>query len=134
MSEGLIFPLGEAYTGSKFFQGEAYGYTLSEQPDVYDVMAWSVTFKPKARNNWHVDIGGQILLVTEGVGYYQEKGKPIRVIKAGDVVHVPPNVAHWHGASVDKGMTHIVISTRVSAGVVEWMDPVTDEEFYGAQQ
>ncbi|ALR30373.1 hypothetical protein ATE47_07485 [Chryseobacterium sp. IHB B 17019] len=61
----------------------------------------NVTFEPGARTKWHLHPGGQIILVTGGVGYYQEKGQPKKILHKGDVIKCPPHVEHWHGASKD---------------------------------
>jgi quercetin dioxygenase-like cupin family protein len=70
------------------------------------------------------------LIVTEGIGYHQERGKPIEVIKKGDVVKCLPNVEHWHGASKNSSMTHIAVNPNTENGVVIWMGPVTDAEYH----
>ncbi|EHR8376905.1 cupin domain-containing protein [Escherichia coli] len=89
-----------------------------------------VNFAPSARSNWHTHPRGQILIVTEGTGYTQEWGKPVRLIRAGDVVECPGNVKHWHGASQDSSMTHLAITPYDDNGKnVEWMEPVTDEQY-----
>jgi quercetin dioxygenase-like cupin family protein len=82
-----------------------------------------------ARNNWHTHPAGQILLVTDGRGFYQEKGKPARPIATGDVVVIPSGVEHWHGAAHDSSLTHIVITNNTAQGAVDWLAPVTDEEY-----
>lgn len=87
----------------------------------------NVTFAPGARSNWHLHPSGQILLVTDGVGYYQEKGKAIRLIRKGDVINCTANLAHWHGASMNSSMSHIAIGQN--NGKVVWMQKVTDEEY-----
>ena len=86
-------------------------------------------FEPGARNNWHIHPGRQILLVTDGTGFYQEKGKSIQLLRKGDVVQIPPNAEHWHGASTDSGFTHIAINTNAQNGIVVWQQRVTDEEY-----
>lgn len=65
----------------------------------FDVVVSDVIFEPSARNSWHSHPGGQILIATAGKGYYQEKGKPIQVLKPGDVIAIAPDVKHWHGAA-----------------------------------
>ncbi len=72
----------------------------------------NVVFEPGCRNNWHTHARGQILLVTNGNGYYQERGKPAKLITKGDVVVIPSNTEHWHGASKDSSLTHIVITNN----------------------
>ena len=89
----------------------------------------SVTFEPGARANWHIHPAGQTLLVTEGKGLYQEKGKAIRPLNKGDVVLCDPDIEHWHGASAESGMTHVVITNYKGDSQVNWLQPVTDEEY-----
>jgi quercetin dioxygenase-like cupin family protein len=89
-----------------------------------------VTFEPSARTNWHSHPAGQHIIVTSGVGYYQAWGEEIKVIKAGDVVWVPVGLKHWHGASKDIAMTHLVVTSVDEKGEnVEWLEPVSDEQY-----
>lgn len=89
-----------------------------------------VTFEPGARSNWHIHPVGQALIITSGVGLTQEWGKPIQVIRPGDVVICPVGVKHWHGAAPNSAMTHISICEEKEAGnVVVWMEKVTDEQY-----
>ncbi|NTJ11522.1 (R)-mandelonitrile lyase [Rhizobium lusitanum] len=88
----------------------------------------TVTFEPGARTAWHTHPLGQTLIVTAGVGLVQEWGKPVQVIRPGDVVWIPPGVKHWHGASAKVGMTHIAITEALDGKTVEWLEKVTDEE------
>ena len=69
------------------------------------------------------------MLVTYGVGYHQIKGQPKEVIKKGDVIKCPPNAIHWHGASKDSPMTHVIILPNTERGVVAWMEAVSDDEY-----
>ena len=85
-------------------------------------------FLPNTRLAWHNHPGGQILLITEGVGYYQEKGKPRQIVRKGDVIKCLPAVEHWHGASVESGMTYVAVSPAQKGGTV-WAQAVTDEEY-----
>ena len=92
-----------------------------------------VTFDPGARSAWHTHPKGQQLVVTSGVGLTQEWGKPVQVIKPGDVIWCPPGVKHWHGASGDVAMTHLAVTGTDEDGKnVEWMEKVSDEQ-YNAQ-
>ncbi|MHC8948887.1 cupin domain-containing protein [Sphingobacterium hungaricum] len=85
--------------------------------------------EPGARTNWHTHPKGQVLLVLEGEGWYQEKGKTAQAIKKGDVVNIPDNVEHWHGASADHGLVHVAISNYQGEENVTWLSPVTEEEY-----
>ena len=104
-----LFPQGDAIEGSNF-NGTAYLQRLMT-------------------DSWHSHPGGQILIATAGKGYYQEKGKPIQVLNPGDVVAIPADVVHWHGAAPDSGFTHIAINTKVHLGATQWYEPVSDEEY-----
>jgi len=123
-----VFPKGDKITNNNF-TGTAWLQMLFSNDSTYNTSIGNVTFEPGARTNWHKHPGGQILLVTDGQGYYQEKGKPAQFLRKGDVVKIPPNTEHWHGAAPDKGLTHIAISPNTDKGNVVWLDPVTDEEY-----
>ena len=121
------FPIGEkneAY--AKFFTGTSYLNMLSTEM----VMIGNVTFEPGCRNFWHIHHkGGQILLVTEGRGWYQEWGQVPRELRAGDVVNIPPEVKHWHGAAKDSRFTHLAMEVPAEGAVNEWLEPVSDREY-----
>jgi quercetin dioxygenase-like cupin family protein len=123
-----IFPIGEKGP-AEWFTGNAYPTSLLEADSVYTTIAGNVYFEPGARSNWHTHPAGQILIITDGVGYYQIEGQPIEIMKKGDVVKFPPNVRHWHGASPDTGVQQLYIIPNTEQGIVEWMEPVSDEEY-----
>ncbi|MET0759519.1 MAG: cupin domain-containing protein, partial [Flavobacterium sp.] len=123
-----IFPKGEA--GSKdLFTGNAYPTALVDADSTYNTLVGNVYFEPGARSNWHSHPAGQILIITDGIGYHQMEGKPIEIIKKGDVVKCPPNVKHWHGASAKVGLQQLYIVPNTEKGIVEWKDAVTDEQY-----
>ena len=123
-----IFPKGEK-APADYFTGTAWITSLVPAGDTFNCQVGNVIFEPRARNNWHTHPGGQILIATNGVGYYQEKGKPIQVLHEGDVVKIAPEIEHWHGAAPDSEFTHIAINTNTDKGVVIWLQRVTDEEY-----
>jgi quercetin dioxygenase-like cupin family protein len=125
-----IFPKGEK-ANPDYFVGIAWIRNLVPVDDKLNTVIANVVFEAGARNNWHTHPGGQILIATAGTGYYQEKGKSIQILHPGDVVRIDPDVLHWHGASKDSEFTHIAVNPNVQKGVVEWLDPVTDEEYNG---
>jgi len=125
-----IFPKGDS-APADYFTGTTWVNTLVPKDTTLNTVVASVTFEPGSRNNWHTHPGGQILLVTDATGYYQEKGKPIQVIRKGDVITIAPDVLHWHGASADSEMTHIAINPNAQTGMVNWLERVTDEEYNG---
>jgi 4-carboxymuconolactone decarboxylase len=125
---GMIFPKGNIITNDNF-SGTAWNNMLIENDSIYHTQIGNVTFEPGARTRWHYHPGGQILLVTRGMGFYQEKGKQKVVIQQGDVIKIAPNVIHWHGASPTDSLTHIAISPNTDKGKVVWLEKVTDEEY-----
>lgn len=123
-----IFPKGEKGPEENF-TGNAWNSPLVANDSVYNTVIGNVYFEPGARSNWHTHPSGQILIITDGVGYHQIKGEPIQTIKKGDVVKCPPNVEHWHGASQDTGMQQLYILPKTENGIVTWLQKVTDEEY-----
>ncbi|MBI1227172.1 MAG: cupin domain-containing protein [Bacteroidetes bacterium] len=123
-----IFPLGQKGS-AEYFTGNAYNYGLVPADSTFTTLVGNVYFEPGARSNWHTHPGGQILIITDGVGYYQEEGKSKQIMRKGDVVKCPPEVKHWHGASPDKGLQQMYIVPNTEKGIVNWMEPVTDETY-----
>lgn len=123
-----IFPKGEKGTNDLFI-GNAYPTALVDADSVYNTLVGNVYFEPRARSNWHSHPAGQILIITDGVGYHQIEGQPIEIIKKGNVVKCPPNVRHWHGASADVGLQQLYIIPKTEKGIVEWNEAVTDEQY-----
>lgn len=126
--QNRIFPLGEK-TSSDYFTGTAWLNILVPQDETGSYAIGNVYFEPGARNNWHTHPAGQILLITDGMGYYQEKGQPARSLSKGDVVMIPSHVEHWHGAASNSSLTHIAITNQTDKGAVQWLVPVTDQEY-----
>ena len=89
----------------------------------------SVTFEPGARTAWHTHPLGQTLIVTAGRGWAQREGGPVETIRPGDVVRFEPGEKHWHGAAADSAMTHIAVHERQDGRTVDWLEPVTDEQY-----
>lgn len=124
----LVFPRGEKIANENF-TGTAYLQMLMEADSLNSISVGNVTFEPGARSNWHSHPAGQILLVTDGVGYYQEKGQPKKILRKGDAIKCPPNIPHWHGASSDTAFVQVAITGR-SSGATVWLEKVTDEEYH----
>lgn len=122
-----IFPVGEENKMfGKYFIRKSYLNMLTMER----IVIGNVTFEPRCRNNWHVHHkGGQILLCTAGRGYYQEYGKKPQELHPGDVVNIPPEVKHWHGAAPDSWFAHLAIEVPAEGSSNEWLEPVSDEEY-----
>src|SRR5882762_9620239 len=108
IEQNSIFPKGDALPPD-YFTGHAFLHPLLAKDKNNEFALGSVTFEPGARTIWHSHPKGQVLIVTEGEGFYQERGKPARRIKKGDIVNIPENVEHWHGATSTRKMVHIAI-------------------------
>jgi quercetin dioxygenase-like cupin family protein len=122
-----IFPKGNKINNNNF-TGTVYLQNLMDADSLNPASVGNVTFEPGARTKWHLHPGGQILLVIDGVGYYQEKGQPKKTLRKGDVIKCPANVPHWHGASADTGFVQVAITNR-HLGETVWLNEVTDEEY-----
>lgn len=129
------FPIGDKLPDmfAKYFIGQAYLAPLTRQADLNCPVA-NVTFEPGCRNNWHSHTGGQILVAVSGRGYYQEKGKPARLLLPGDVVEIVPDVVHWHGAAPDSWFSHLAIECNPQTNRNTWLEAVDDEQYRAATQ
>lgn len=125
--DGDIFPRGEK-AANVHHVGNVWLNELSPADKVFTYGTAVATFDPGARLDWHSHPGGQILLVTQGTGYYQERGKAKQTVQKGDVVKCQPGVEHWHGATPESGVTYIATSPAQNGKTV-WLDRVTDEEY-----
>ena len=123
-----IFPKGQKAPQANF-TGTAWVHGLIESDSAFNIPVASVTFEPGARTRWHTHGGGQALIAIDGVGYYQEKGKPIQILRKGDSVKCPPDTEHWHGASPEVGFVQIAVTPNAAKGRVTWLQPVTEEEY-----
>lgn len=120
------FPAGVKNPYGAFFDGQSYLAMLVQGP----VNVANVTFEPGCRNHWHIHHkSGQILIVTGGRGYYQAWGEEPRELHPGDVVDIPPEVKHWHGAAPDSWFSHIAVEAPQEGSGSEWCEPVSEEEY-----
>ena len=126
-----IFPTG-APLPPDYFTGQAFLQPLLARDKNNEFALGSVTFEPGARTVWHTHPKGQVLIVIEGEGFYQEKGKPARRISTGDVVNIPETVEHWHGATAQSKMVHIAITNYKGDENVVWLKPVSGEDYQAA--
>ncbi len=122
------YPLGDKISPNPNFTGEVWLTPLSEHREL-NVPMFNATFAPGCRNSWHSHKGGQILIATAGIGYYQEKGQPARRLFPGDIVEIAPDVEHWHGAAVDSWFAHIAIDCNPQSNAAVWLSTVSDEQY-----
>ena len=120
----IFFPIGEPNPYGQFFEGQSYLAQISSE----QVPVFNVTFEPGCKNHWHIHHaksgGGQMLICVGGRGYYQEEGKEVQELLPGDVVNIPANVKHWHGAANDSWFSHLAIEVDGEDASTEWLEKV----------
>ena len=114
---------------AQYFTGSTYFKVLVEKDNIWNSSINNLTFLAGSRSNWHKYSGGHIILVTSGEGRYQEKGKQIQVLKAGDVVKVVPNIEHWYGAAPNVNFSVMSVETNLPNNQITWLNAVTDAEY-----
>ncbi len=122
-----IFPKGEK-SPNDHHVGTVYLKELSAPDSVFNYSIAVATFERGSYLYWHTHPGGQILLITDGIGYYQEKGKTKQTVRKGDVIKCAPGVEHWHGASPESGFTYVA-TTPTQKGRTAWLQKVTEEQY-----
>ncbi len=124
-----IFPKGEK-SPNVHHTGNVWLNELNHPDSIFNFSISVATFDAGAILDWHTHPSGQILLITAGIGYYQEKGKPKQTFHKGEVIKCLPGVEHWHGATPESGFTYLA-TTPTQKGKTVWLQKVTDEEYYG---
>ena len=129
---GGLFGQGEPNTAyARYFTGRSYLKKLTREGDFFPM--FNVTFEPGCRNHWHIHQaktgGGQVLICVDGEGWYQEEGKPAQSLQAGDIVEIPANIKHWHGAKKDSWFSHIAFEVPGTELANVWCEPVSEEDY-----
>ncbi len=122
-----VFPKGDISTVNNH-TGTVWLKLLNTPDSVINCAVAQATFAPGAKLDWHIHPLGQILMITNGTGYYQEKGSPIRIVHKGDIIKCTPGVPHWHGAAPNSPFTYIAVSNGKN-NETKWLQRVTDEEY-----
>ncbi|HML12398.1 MAG TPA: cupin domain-containing protein [Xanthobacteraceae bacterium] len=111
------------------FTGTVWQDPIIEAPTPARIRCNRVSFEPGARTAWHTHPLGQTLHVVFGVGRVQAEGGPVREIRAGDTVWIPPGEKHWHGAGPNTRMVHIAMQEMLDGKAVTWLEHVTDAQY-----
>jgi len=122
-----VFPKGEL-SPAKNHTGNIWLSELNVGDSTFDPGIAQAVYGPGAKLDWHIHPGGQVLLITEGTGYYQERGKPARIVHKGDVIKCAPGVEHWHGASPTSSFAYIAV-TPTQKGKTIWLEPVSEKDY-----
>ncbi|UII19021.1 DUF4440 domain-containing protein [Fulvivirga ligni] len=125
LAQESVFPQGEK-APNVHHTGDVWLNHISASDDTFDYNIVLATMAAGARLNWHKHPEGQQLLITKGVGLYQERGKKGQVVYAGDVIKCTPNVEHWHAAAPNSDFAYLAISgTKPTV----WTTELTQEEY-----
>ena len=135
LQDGLLFATPDAPISLPTFNGPIRLANTLGAPNVAGTPGLHyVVFEPGVYNAWHTHAGGQILIVTDGVGYHQIEGQPVEVLRPGDVAKCPPGVKHWHGAAPGSRFAHLAANTNPDKPGVEWFDLLPEEEYNALPQ
>lgn len=123
-----IFPKGEIGKNTDNYTGTIWLNELNKPDSIFNFGMAQAVYAPGSKLDWHIHPGGQILLITDGTGYYQEKGRPVQIVHKGDVIKCAPGVEHWHGAAPNSAFAYIAISPS-EKGKTIWLNRVTDAAY-----
>jgi len=126
--DSTLFPKGEIGKNTDDYTGTIWLSELNQPDSNFTFSLAQAVYAPGSKLNWHIHPGGQYLLVTEGTGYYQEKGQPGRIVHKGDIIKCLPGIEHWHGAAPGSSFGYIAV-TPTKKGKTIWLQRVTDEEY-----
>ncbi len=129
-TSGTPFPKGEL-SNAKNHTGKIWLSELNVGDSTFDPSIAQAVYGAGAKLDWHIHPGGQVLLITEGTGYYHERGKPIRVVHKGDVIKCAAGVEHWHGAASNSDFAYIAV-TPTQKGKTIWLEPVSEKDYRSA--
>lgn len=131
-ADASLFPKGDK-APNVHHTGTVWLSELSEGDSTFNFNVTYATFEPGAKLNWHSHPGGQILMVTDGVGYYQERGKPVEIVKKGDVIKCLPSVEHWHASTPSDSFSYIANTMDHEKGRTIWLEAVTEKEYLSVE-
>ena len=123
--DASTFPKGEK-AANVHHTGDVWLNHVSDADKTFQYAIALATFAPGAKLDWHIHPGGQQLLITEGSGYYQERGKPVQLVRKGDVIKCAPSVEHWHASTPDSDFAYLAMT---AGPPTKWLERVSDEEY-----
>ena len=89
--------------------GNAWLSPLIQADQEFEYSMTLATFAANSTLDWHKHQTSQVLIVVEGTGYYQEKGKEVMVMKKGDIIKCDKDTEHWHSSSHESMVSYIAI-------------------------
>ncbi|WP_445383366.1 cupin domain-containing protein [Robiginitalea sp. IMCC43444] len=120
LEEGTKAPnthyIGEAWLNGLLRADEDLSYNITK-----------ATFKANSTLDWHKHATPQVLIIVEGVGYYQERGKEPILMKVGDVIKCDKDTEHWHASSKENDVTYLAIYGGYQP--TTWTEVLTQEAY-----
>lgn len=107
--------------------GEAWLSNVLQGDSEWNYAITKATFRKNSTLDWHQHATPQVLIVLEGKGYYQEKGKEPIIITKGDVVRCPKEIEHWHTATKESAVTYLAIYD--SSKPTMWTEKLSQEYY-----
>ena len=129
-----LYPAGtqQSFKGpEQYFTGDVQVNMLFPDNNTAHYSGAYVTFAPGARTAWHLHPAGQHIIVTNGTALTGTRNGKVIEFKEGESVWCPPDIDHWHGATPDASMTHLVITGSKDGKNVIWKEKVTDAQYHG---
>ncbi|GAA4740215.1 cupin domain-containing protein [Flavisolibacter ginsenosidimutans] len=126
--DSTLFPKGQIGANTSNYTGTIWLSELNHPDSNFTFSLAQAVYTPGSKLDWHIHPGGQYLLITEGTGYYQEKGKPGRVVRKGDIIKCDPGIEHWHGAAPNSSFSYVGV-TPTQKGKTIWLKRVTEAEY-----
>ncbi len=124
----------KSFNGSEdLFTGKVKVDMLFPENDVANYSGAYVTFDKGARTAWHAHPAGQHMIVTSGVALTGTRDGNVIRFSENESVWCPPGIDHWHGATADAPMTHLVVTASKVGKNVIWKEKVTDEQYAAGQ-
>jgi 4-carboxymuconolactone decarboxylase len=123
-----LFPKGEVGKNTNNYTGTIWLNELNQPDSNFTFSLAQAVYAPGSKLDWHIHPAGQYLLITDGTGYFQERGKPAQVLHKGDIIKCLPGVEHWHGAAPNSSFAYVA-ATPTTKGKTIWLKRVTDEEY-----
>lgn len=131
--DSTLFPRGSIGANTDNYTGTIWLSELNHPDSNFTFSLAQAVYAPGAKLDWHIHPGGQYLLITEGTGYYQEKGKPGKIVQKGDIIKCDPGIEHWHGAAPKSSFSYIGV-TPTQKGKTIWLKRVSEDEYNSIQK
>ncbi|SHJ83571.1 Cupin domain protein [Arenibacter nanhaiticus] len=120
LTEGTKAPnthyIGEAWLSAIIHNDAELGYNITK-----------ATFRANSTLDWHKHSSAQVLVIVNGEGYYQERGKEAVILKEGDVIKCGKDIEHWHSSTKYSDVTYLAFYGAEQPTI--WTEVLTQEYY-----